>query len=76
VALEALTVIEDERLVERSRELGAHLLSRLRSLSSPLIARSAARSLVGVELDPRFPRAPSPSAWPGAACSQRTRTKP
>ncbi len=53
VALEALAVIEDERLVERSRELGAHLLSRLRHLSSPLIRAVRGRGLwVGVELDP------------------------
>ena len=37
VGREALAVIEEERLVERSRELGMHLLSRLRNLSSPLI---------------------------------------
>lgn len=53
VALEALKVIEDEGLVERSRELGAHLLARLRSLESPLIRAVRGRGLwVGVELDP------------------------
>jgi ornithine aminotransferase len=53
VALEALAVIEDERLVERSRELGAHLLSRLRHLSSPTVRAVRGRGLwVGVELDP------------------------
>jgi ornithine aminotransferase len=53
VALEALSVIDDEHLVERSRELGAHLLSRLRHLSSPLIREVRGRGLwVGVELDP------------------------
>ena len=52
VGREALAVIEEERLVERSRELGVHLLSRLRSLSSPLIRAVRGRGLwVGVELN-------------------------
>ncbi len=53
VALEALRVIEDEHLIERSRELGAHLLDRLRRLGSPLIRDVRGRGLwVGVELVP------------------------
>jgi ornithine aminotransferase len=53
VGLEALAVIEEERLVQRSRELGVHLLSRLRHLSSPAIRAVRGRGLwVGVELDP------------------------
>jgi ornithine aminotransferase len=53
VALEALRVIEDERLVERSRELGGHLLDRLRLLRSPLIRAVRGRGLwAGVELTP------------------------
>ncbi len=52
VALEALRVLVDERLVERSRELGVHLLSRLRGLDSALIRAVRGRGLwVGVELD-------------------------
>jgi ornithine aminotransferase len=54
VAREALAVIEDEHLVERSRELGAHLLWRLRQIGSPLIREVRGRGLwVGVEIDPR-----------------------
>lgn len=53
VALEALRVIEDERLVEASATLGAHLLTRLQSMRSPLIRAVRGRGLwVGVELDP------------------------
>ncbi len=53
VALEALKVIEDEHLVERSAELGAHLLARLRQIHSPLIRAVRGRGLwVGVDLDP------------------------
>jgi len=52
VALEALRVLVDERLVERSRELGERLLSRLRGLDSTLIRAVRGRGLwVGVELD-------------------------
>jgi ornithine aminotransferase len=53
VALEALRVIEDERLVERSRDLGHHLLGRLRRLSSPLVRAVRGCGLwAGVELAP------------------------
>ena len=53
VAREALAVIEEESLIERSRELGMHLLSRLQSLSSPLIRAVRGRGLwAGVELNP------------------------
>lgn len=52
VGLEALRVIEDEHLVARSRELGAHLLQRLTVISSTLIRAVRGRGLwVGVELD-------------------------
>lgn len=52
VGLAALQVIEDEHLVERSAELGAHLLDRLRGIDSSLIRDVRGRGLwVGVELD-------------------------
>ncbi len=52
IGREALAVIEEEQLVERSRQLGAHLLSRLHALSSPLIRAVRGRGLwAGVELD-------------------------
>jgi ornithine aminotransferase len=52
VAREALAVIDEEQLVERSRELGEHLLARLRLLTSPLIRAVRGLGLwVGVELD-------------------------
>lgn len=51
VAREALKVLVEEGLIERSAELGAHLLERLRSLASPLVAEVRGRGLwVGVEL--------------------------
>jgi ornithine--oxo-acid transaminase len=62
VGLEALQVIEDEGLVERSAVLGQHLLDRLRILqatqSVPLIREVRGRGLwAGVDLDPALVRA-------------------
>ena len=55
VALEALEVLVDERLCERSAGLGAELLRELRRIASPLILDVRGRGLfIGVELDPRM----------------------
>ena len=64
VGLEALQVIEDEGLVERSAVLGQHLLQRLQALqdsqSVPLIREVRGRGLwAGVDLDPALVRARS-----------------
>jgi len=54
VGLEALRLIEEEMLVERSAELGAHMIRRLREIKSPLITEVRGRGLwVGVDLDPK-----------------------
>lgn len=51
VATEALAVLQEEQLPERSAELGAYLLARLRSLDSPLIKDVRGRGLfIGFEL--------------------------
>ena len=53
VGLEALCIIEEEKLVERAETLGTHLMERLRGLNSPLIRDIRGRGLlVGVEIDP------------------------
>ena len=56
VALEALQVIEDEQLVQRSAAMGEHLIRRLRDVAAegrPLIRAVRGRGLwVGVEIDP------------------------
>src|SRR6202040_3681430 len=55
VGLEALRVIRDEGLVERSRELGEHLLARLRAIRSPVVKQVRGRGLwAAAEIDPRF----------------------
>ncbi len=55
VGLEALEVIRDEGLVERSRTLGAHLLQRLQAIRSPaLLAVRGLGLWAGAELQPRF----------------------
>ena len=53
VALEALNVIVEERLPERSAELGRYLLTELRRIRSPLIRDVRGLGLfIGVEVDP------------------------
>jgi ornithine--oxo-acid transaminase len=53
VGLEALKVMDEERLVERSASGGAYMLERLRAMQSPAVKEVRGRGLwVGVELDP------------------------
>lgn len=53
VALEALKVLMEEKLAERSAELGGYFLSRLRSLDSSLISEVRGKGLfIGVDIDP------------------------
>lgn len=55
VGLEALLTLEAEGLVERSAELGQHMMDRLRALNSPAIGAVRGRGLwIGVEIDPAF----------------------
>jgi ornithine--oxo-acid transaminase len=55
VGLEALKVIEDEKLVERSRDLGAHMLRRLRAIKHPALKDVRGRGLwAGAEIDPDY----------------------
>jgi ornithine--oxo-acid transaminase len=55
VGLEALRVIEEEGLVERSRVLGMHMLERLRAIKSPALKEVRGRGLwAGAEIDPAF----------------------
>jgi ornithine--oxo-acid transaminase len=55
VGLEALNVIREEGLVERSRTLGAHLLERLHAIRSPALAAVRGLGLwAGAEIEPRF----------------------
>jgi len=55
VGLEALDIIVEERLVERSAESGAWLLDELRKISSPLISEVRGRGLfIGIEIDPEL----------------------
>lgn len=55
VALEALDLLEEEQLVERSAKLGDWLLKRLRRIASPAIREIRGRGLfIGIELDPRI----------------------
>lgn len=54
VGLEALNVLMEEKLSERSAEMGAYLLDRLHALKSPLIKELRGKGLfIGIEFDPR-----------------------
>lgn len=53
IGIEALAVIEEEQLVERSAEMGVYLLNRLREMRSNIVKDVRGRGLwVGVEVDP------------------------
>ncbi len=53
VALAALAEMENLKLAERSAELGAYVVDRLRALNSPLIHEIRGRGLlIGVEVNP------------------------
>ncbi len=55
VGLEAINVLRDEKLIERSRELGGHLLTRLRAINSPALKDVRGRGLwVGAEIEPKI----------------------
>ena len=55
VGLEALHVIRDEGLVERSARLGAHMMARLRALAHPALKEVRGRGLwAGAEMDPHI----------------------
>ncbi|MAS34415.1 MAG: ornithine--oxo-acid transaminase [Anaerolineaceae bacterium] len=55
IASEALHVIEDEQLAERSAEMGAYLLHRLQSIESPFVKEVRGKGLlIGVELKPEL----------------------
>ena len=53
VGLEALNILVEERLAERSAELGEYLLAELAAIRSPLMLDLRGRGLfVGIEIDP------------------------
>jgi ornithine--oxo-acid transaminase len=53
VALEALNIIEQEKLAERAMELGDYFLDRLKVISSPLIKEVRGKGLlIGIEVHP------------------------
>jgi ornithine--oxo-acid transaminase len=54
VGLAAIEVLFDEKLSERAATLGAYLLKRLKSISSPVVTDVRGKGLlIGVELDPK-----------------------
>ena len=69
-ANEVLAVIEEEGMLENARTIGAHALSVIRSIASPLIQEvRGVGLLIGIELVPDFaarmqlPEGKTPSLW-------------
>ena len=53
VGLEALNILVEEGLAERSAEMGAYLLEQLQAIDSPLVSDVRGRGLfIGLEIDP------------------------
>jgi ornithine--oxo-acid transaminase len=53
VGLEALNILVEEELAQRSAELGTYLIEQLRRIDSPLISDVRGKGLfVGIEIDP------------------------
>ena len=53
VGLEALKILVEEKLPERSKEMGDYLIGKLHKLDSPLISAIRGRGLfIGMEIDP------------------------
>jgi ornithine--oxo-acid transaminase len=54
VGLAAINVLIDEKLADRAATMGAYLLQRLRSISSPAVTDVRGKGLlIGIELDPK-----------------------
>jgi ornithine--oxo-acid transaminase len=54
VALEALAVLYDEKLIERAASLGEYLVTQLKTVKSPLIREVRGKGLfIGLEVDVR-----------------------
>lgn len=58
VALTALQLLEQEKLVERSEKLGVYFMTELKKIKSPLIKDIRGKGLwVGLEIDPAYGKA-------------------
>jgi ornithine--oxo-acid transaminase len=54
VALEALNILIEEKLVERSAELGEYFLTALKSINSPVVTDVRGKGLfIGIAIDPK-----------------------
>lgn len=54
IALKALELLDEERLSERSAELGTYMIEQLRSMNSPMVTDIRGIGLwIGVDIDPK-----------------------
>ena len=64
VAFEAISVLGQEKLPERSKELGTYFINKLRTLDSPFIKDIRGRGLfIGMEIDPAKGLPPKVLPW-------------
>ncbi len=53
VGFEALNILVEEKLIERSAELGAYMLEKLKAIKSPIVSQVRGRGLfIGLVIDP------------------------
>jgi ornithine--oxo-acid transaminase len=58
IGLESLEVLIEEKLIERSAELGAYFLAELKKIKSPLITEVRGKGLfIGIEINPELAKA-------------------
>ena len=55
VAIEAIQILKDEKLTQRSAELGKHMLDRLSAIQSPMVKDVRGKGLlIGLEIDSEY----------------------
>ncbi len=75
VAIAALDVLIEEKLIERAAELGVHLAARLAAIRSPLVKETRCLGLwAGVELVPGGRAGPASTATPSRTAGSSART--
>lgn len=53
IGIEAIKILQEDKLAERSAELGGHMLRRLQGLNSPMIKEVRGKGLlIGMEIEP------------------------
>ncbi len=55
IGIEAIKILRDDKLSERSHTLGEHMMRRLKAINSPMVKEVRGRGLlIGMEIDPAY----------------------